>query len=318
MRNVPKKKIIYGAVVVIFLIVLLHPDMNGRRSYEYIPKEAILDNLYYAVTKSFKLNNSTNECDYRDIVFDDTTLSPSLKDGDLDDGHKIRAGGECAPLECRPKFSTAIVVPYRNRPEQLHDFLIYMHTFLRRQQIHYRIYVIEQLDSLPFNRAKLMNIGAKLAMKAGFPCLVLHDVDLLPLRPANLYACTYNPRHLSSSINKFRYVLPYLHLFGGAIAIRADQFRTVNGMSNQYYGWGGEDDDFYSRLENKEIKICRFEPATSVYYMLNHKPEVKGEQRHALLDRAEKRMPLDGLNNLKYTEIAATLHPLFTHIMINI
>ncbi|KAI8424680.1 hypothetical protein MSG28_006635 [Choristoneura fumiferana] len=47
-------------------------------------------------------------------------------------------------------------------------------------------------------------------------------------------------------------------------------------MSNQYYGWGGEDDDFYSRLENKEIKICRFEPATSVYYMLNHKPELKG------------------------------------------
>ncbi|KAI8424681.1 hypothetical protein MSG28_006636 [Choristoneura fumiferana] len=29
----------------------------------------------------------------------------------------------------------------------------------------------------PVQRAKLMNIGAKLAMKAGFPCLVLHDVD---------------------------------------------------------------------------------------------------------------------------------------------
>ncbi|KAI8424682.1 hypothetical protein MSG28_006637 [Choristoneura fumiferana] len=63
------------------------------------------------ITKSFKLNNSTNECDYRDIVFDDTTFVPSLKDGDLDDGRKDKSRRECAPLECRPKFSTAIVVP---------------------------------------------------------------------------------------------------------------------------------------------------------------------------------------------------------------
>lgn len=82
-----------------------------------------------------------------------------------------------------------------------------MHMFLRRQHIHYRIYVVEQVDTRPFNRAKLLNIGAQAAMKAGYPCLILHDVDLLPLKPANLYVCTKRPRHLSSSINKFRYVL---------------------------------------------------------------------------------------------------------------
>lgn len=106
-----------------------------------------------------------------------------------------------------------------------------MHTFLRRQQIHYRIYIIEQLDALPFNRAKLMNVGAKLAMRAGFPCLVLHDVDLLPLRPANLYACTQNPRHLSSSINKFRWVIfctttTVIFLFNGSKQVR--KMRQIN------------------------------------------------------------------------------------------
>lgn len=78
--------------------------------------------------------------------------------------------------------------------------------FLRRQRIHYRIYVVEQVDTRPFNRAKLLNIGAQAAIQAGYPCLILHDVDLLPLKPANLYVCTKRPRHLSSSINKFRYV----------------------------------------------------------------------------------------------------------------
>lgn len=76
--------------------------------------------------------------------------------------------------------------------------------FLRRQLVHYRIYVVEQVDSRRFNKAKLMNVGALTAMRAGYPCLILHDLDLLPLRPANLYACTKLPRHMSASINKFR------------------------------------------------------------------------------------------------------------------
>lgn len=76
--------------------------------------------------------------------------------------------------------------------------------FLRKQQIHYRIYVVEQVDTKPFNKAKLMNIGAVAAIRDGYPCLILHDVDLLPRKPSNLYACTKLPRHMSSSIDKFR------------------------------------------------------------------------------------------------------------------
>lgn len=102
---------------------------------------------------------------------------------------------------------TANLLGYRDRAEQLRGFLVYMHTFFRRQSIHYRIFVIEQVDSRPFNRAKLLNIGAKAATKAGYPCLILHDVDLIPLKPANLYSCTIHPRHMSSSINNFRCLL---------------------------------------------------------------------------------------------------------------
>lgn len=117
-------------------------------------------------------------------------------------------------------------------------FLFYFqHNFLRRQQIHYRIFIIEQNDMKPFNRAKLFNIGAIYAMKEEFPCLVFHDVDLLPLKLGNIYACTQRPRHMSSSLDSFRFNLPYYGLFGGAIAIETDTFVHVNGMSNMYQGW---------------------------------------------------------------------------------
>ncbi|XP_052749597.1 beta-1,4-galactosyltransferase 1-like [Galleria mellonella] len=316
MRHAWKRNILCCGIFIVMLIIFLHPDMNARRSYEYIEKNDILSNLFEKTAENFT-SPAVLHCEYHNLLFDDTTLSISLVDGDLVEGHKIKEGGEYSPSECKPRFSTAIIVPYRNRAEQLRGFLVYMHTFLHHQCIHYRIYVVEQLDSRMFNRAKLLNIGALAAMRSGYPCLILHDVDLLPLRPGNLYACTKQPRHMSSSINKFRYVLPYLNVFGGAVAIASNQYKAVNGMSNEYFGWGGEDDDFYARLEAKGLKMSRFEPETSRYHMVSHKSQHKGSGRQKL-KVAKERMASDGLNSLTYTEIATVLHPLFTHIMVDL
>ena len=49
----------------------------------------------------------------------------------------------------------------------------------------------------------------------------------------------------------------FIHLFhcrltpfitGGVLAIRPQQMDQVNGYSNIYWGWGGEDADLYNRL----------------------------------------------------------------------
>ena len=38
---------------------------------------------------------------------------------------------------------------------------------------------------------------------------MFHDVDLLPEDDRNLYTCGPQPRHLSASVDKFKYRLPY-------------------------------------------------------------------------------------------------------------
>ncbi|GBP36326.1 Beta-1,4-N-acetylgalactosaminyltransferase bre-4 [Eumeta japonica] len=119
------------------------------------------------------------------------------------------------------------------------------------------IYVIEQQDESPWNKGALYNIGARVALADGFPCLVLHDVDLFPLDIANLYACAYQPRHMSASIDKFRYVLPYSNLVGGVCALQSEHYKRINGFSNRYIGWGGEDDDLTLRIQRHGLHVIR-------------------------------------------------------------
>ena len=69
------------------------------------------------------------------------------------------------------------------------------------------------------------------------PCVIFHDVDLIPLDYRNIYGCSVEgPRHLSANLRQFRYLLPYENLFGGATAVSTKVFESVNGFSNEYFG----------------------------------------------------------------------------------
>ncbi|KAK7792818.1 hypothetical protein R5R35_005999 [Gryllus longicercus] len=231
----------------------------------------------------------------------------------------IKLGGTWKPSNCVSRFDVAIVVPYRNRQTQLEIFLLYMHSFLQKQMINYRILIIEQVEKKDFNRAKLLNIGYIEALKL-FPyhCFIFHDVDLIPQKQNNIYACTHQPRHMSSSLNTFRYNLPYRGLFGGAVAILKSQFELVNGFSNMFFGWGGEDDDFQSRINHKGLSICRFSPRVSRYVMLTHSKELPSETRFSNLLAGKNRYDVDGINTLVYTVRNSTFKPLYTWILVDI
>lgn len=99
----------------------------------------------------------------------------------------ILPGGHFRPPDCRSRHRVAIIVPYRDREEHLRAFLHNVHPILSRQQIDYAIFVIEEVQSQLFNRAKLMNIGFVEAVKSyDFQCFIFHDVDLLPEDDRNL------------------------------------------------------------------------------------------------------------------------------------
>ena len=69
----------------------------------------------------------------------------------------------------------------RNRGGQLRVFLNHMHDFLSRQEIHYRLYLLNQIDFTKFNRGMLINVGFVESLKDfSWDCFIFHDVDLLP------------------------------------------------------------------------------------------------------------------------------------------
>lgn len=121
---------------------------------------------------------------------------------------------------------------------------------------------------------------------------------------------------MCSALDKFRFHLPYQGLFGGAVAVQNTDFVKINGMSNMFHGWGGEDDDLYRRLRAKEIDICRFAPEYSEYTMLQHAPEKPNEDRLAFLRDGHLRFHSDGLNSLTFKEKDFKLHKLFTHVLV--
>ncbi|XP_075380854.1 beta-1,4-galactosyltransferase 3 isoform X2 [Mycteria americana] len=200
----------------------------------------------------------------------------------------VQEGGRYQPSTCEPRSRTAVIIPHRNRETHLGHLLYYLHPFLQRQQLQYGIYVVHQAGNSTFNRAKLLNVGVKEALKdEEWDCLFLHDVDLIPENDHNLYTCDpWNPRHVSVAMNKFGYSLPYPQYFGGVSALTPDQYMKINGFPNEYWGWGGEDDDIATRFD--------------------------------LLIRTQRMWTQDGMNSLTYTLLAKHLHPLYTNITVDI
>lgn len=103
--------------------------------------------------------------------------------------NNLYSGGHYEPKNCQPVNRIAIIIPYKDREENLRIFLFNMHPFLQRQQLNYTIFVIEQVNNEKFNKGRLNNAAfieiiqkptKNLTLPSDFECIVFHDVDLLP------------------------------------------------------------------------------------------------------------------------------------------
>ena len=98
--------------------------------------------------------------------------------------------------------------------------------------------------------------------------------------------------------NLFR--IPYGAYFGGVVAITPEQYKNINGHSNLYFGWGGEDDDFYTRWLSSKYKLKRYPKAIGRYDMIVHKRDSGNEsnnrRKFILKSTAKKRAKVEGLS----------------------
>jgi glycosyltransferase involved in cell wall biosynthesis len=200
----------------------------------------------------------------------------------------------------------AIIVPYRNREAHLEQFVPCMEKTLKKDKIPFYIYIIEQLDEKPFNRAKLLNVGFNEASDCDY--FAFHDVDMLPVDSD--YSYPDGPTHLSSEVEQFNWGLPYEGYFGGVTLFDKESFTKINGYSNEYWGWGAEDDDVLHRCMLRDVdtyrKQCR-------YKSLNHDRDVQSDlyyqnlhklQRFQSDSSANEAIESDGLSTLKYEVVS--------------
>jgi hypothetical protein len=109
----------------------------------------------------------------------------------------------------------------------------------------YEIIVVEQFNNKPFNRGKLLNVGAKYANDNGFDYLCFHDVDMLPIKVDYSYP-EYPTSLISELENKDGNI--FFSYFGGITLFKVEDFFDINGYSNNYWGWGFEDTDLFYRV----------------------------------------------------------------------
>uniref|UniRef100_A0A1I8B8F6 Beta-1,4-N-acetylgalactosaminyltransferase n=1 Tax=Meloidogyne hapla TaxID=6305 RepID=A0A1I8B8F6_MELHA len=182
-------------------------------------------------------------------------------------------GGSWKPLNCTPRHKMAVIIPYRDRKSHLVRLLDFLIPLLKRQFLDFRFIVTEQNGDNLFNKGRIMNAAFLFAQqKLNVNCVVFHDVDMFPQDDRTPYECPIinQPRHLGAFVSSLGYQLWYKEIVGGALAININDYLRVNGFSNSYWAWGGEDDDMGKRILSNNFTIGRPNSDYVRFSMLKH------------------------------------------------
>jgi predicted glycosyltransferase involved in capsule biosynthesis len=193
----------------------------------------------------------------------------------------------------------SIIIPYRNRASHLAQFLKHYRPRLPEAEF----LVIEQSIHKPFNRGLIKNIGV-LQSQANY--FIFHDVDMLVQGKAD-YSCPECPTLLATNASQFGWKMPFPEYFGGVVAFTRADFETINGYSNGFAGWGGEDNELYYSVLSAGLQIATREHR---YLSLPHpKDHPTGYDPVKMEQAKQPRQPDDGLNNCQYSVVGERMIP---------
>ncbi|XP_021035988.1 beta-1,4-galactosyltransferase 7 isoform X1 [Mus caroli] len=197
----------------------------------------------------------------------------------------------------------AVLVPFRERFEELLVFVPHMHRFLSRKKIQHHIYVLNQVDHFRFNRAALINVGF-LESSNSTDYIAMHDVDLLPLNEELDYGFPEaGPFHVASP--ELHPLYHYKTYVGGILLLSKQHYQLCNGMSNRFWGWGREDDEFYRRIKGAGLQLFRPSGITTGYQTFRHlhDPAWRKRDQKRIAAQKQEQFKVDregGLNTVKY------------------
>lgn len=159
----------------------------------------------------------------------------------------------------------SVIVPYRDRAEHLALFKPAVYNYLKGNlDCHFEINIVEQFGTDPFNRAKLLNIGACLTSNAYTSYLCFHDVDHLPLN----VDYSYNYKRDNGPIQLVKSSMQPIDYLGGVTLFPTGIFWDLNGFSNDFWGWGGEDNEMMHHLQREGVKVIK---RFGVWDIIDHK-----------------------------------------------
>lgn len=156
-----------------------------------------------------------------------------------------------------------LIVPHRDRQSHLKRFIPSVEKYLDDNDIPFSIYIIDQDNKKPFNRGKLLNIGFDISKDDG-DYFCFHDVDLIPDEVD--YSYPEYPVHLATNLSKDDFKEGWEYYFGGVTMFNKGDFKKINGFSNNYWGWGFEDDDLLRRCVNFGLKVNDVETKVPISY----------------------------------------------------
>mmetsp|Transcript_147 Transcript_147/g.259 ORF Transcript_147/g.259 Transcript_147/m.259 type:complete len:395 (-) Transcript_147:235-1419(-) len=146
------------------------------------------------------------------------------------------------------QYTVGVIIPFRNRTSTLIELHSKLTSFIEKQNVSYKIIVVNQSDSFRFNRGALINVGVRIAMAYGCDYFSVQDVDLLPVHPAVSFRYPKGDMYVMSPREYHPTYRNWKPFFGGNFAMRFSSFLKLNGFSNSYWAWGGEDDDMKTRV----------------------------------------------------------------------
>lgn len=184
----------------------------------------------------------------------------------------------------------------------------------------YKIVHVEQSKNCLFNRGLLANVGFEKAYDTwnDIERIVVHDTDMFP-ESTMCYNEPYHAPviHYATRVSQFNDKLPYKTYFGGVIGFIPSVYKKINGFSNSFWGWGGEDDDIYNRVVNTGFNV--FSSTSGRFLSTCHDRDKSNVNRNVEVLNNGSRTN-DGLSNLNdiVSPIVTKLSEDEVHIVVNV